>query len=216
MKLIDYVLDLMYPPRCILCRKILRDKEKDICHSCADIMPRLLNFEPRRDLDNIRLCVAPFVYRDELRKSLHRYKFSGAAAYGRIYADFIAKSIDENAISCDIISWVPVSKRRLRERGYDQSEIIARALADILGVPCQKLLCKVKENKRQSSLSSKEARKHNVAGAYRCISEEDLIGKRVLIVDDIVTTGETISEAAKMLKCAGCTEIYAAAAALRI
>lgn len=216
MKLFDYVLELLYPPRCMLCRKILCDNEKDICHKCADAMPCILNFEPRRDIDNIRLCVAPFVYKDELRKSLHRYKFAGAASYSRIYAEFIAKSIDENAISCDIISWVPVSKRRLRERGYDQSELIARALADELGVPCVELLRKVKENKRQSSLSSKEERKRNVAGAYRCIAKEELIGKRILLVDDIITSGETISEAAKMLRRSGCTEIYAAAAALRI
>ena len=133
-----------------------------------------------------------------------------------MYADFIAKSIDENAISCDIISWVPVSTRRLRERGYDQSEIIARALADVLDIPCVKLLCKTKENKRQSSLNSKQERKRNVAGVYRCIAKEELIGNRILLVDDIVTSGETISEAAKMLRKSGCTEIYAAAVALRI
>jgi len=216
MKLVDRVLDLLYPPRCMLCGKILHDYEKDICHKCADKMPRLLNFEARRDIGNIRLCLAPFAYKDELRKSLHRYKFAGAAAYGRIYAEFIAKSIDENAISCDIISWVPVSTRRLRERGYDQSEIIARALADVLDIPCVKLLCKTKENKRQSSLNSKEERKRNVTGVYRCIAKEELIGNRILLVDDIVTSGETISEAAKMLRKSGCTEIYAAAVALRI
>ena len=200
----------------MLCRKILRDEEKDICHKCADTMLHIQNFECRRDIEHIRLCLAPFSYKDELRKSLHRYKFSGAAAYGRIYAEFIAKSIDENAISCDIISWVPVSRRRLRERGYDQAEIIARALAGELGVPCERLLCKVKENKRQSSLSSKDERKRNVAGVYRCVAKEELFGKRILLVDDIITSGETISEAAKTLKRSGCTEIYAAAAALRI
>ena len=216
MRLFDRFLDLLYPPRCMLCRRLLNEQEKDICYKCADKLPALLNFEPRRDLKNIRLCVAPFVYKDELRASLHRYKFRGIAAYGRIYADFIAKSIDENAITCDIISWVPVSKGRMRERGYDQAEIIARSLAKELGLPCERLLIKCRENRRQSSMTSKEARKHNVAGAYRCVAREELTGKRILLVDDIVTTGATLSECAAMLKSSGGIEIYAAAAAMRM
>ena len=216
MSLLDSILDLIYPPKCMLCRKILRDYEKDICHKCADNMPKLLNFELRRDLKHISVAVAPFVYKAELRDSLRRYKFSGAAAYGRIYAEFIAKSIDENQISCDIISWVPVSKRRLRERGYDQAEIIARELSSKLNLPCERLLEKVRENKRQSSLKGREERKRNVVGAYRAVVYDSLCGKRLLLVDDIVTTGETMSEAASVLKKAGCKEIYAAAAATRI
>ena len=130
MRIIDVFMDLLYPPKCMLCRKILPSSKEAVCLKCTQRLPTLASNSGRRDVKYIRLCVAPFQYRDEIRKSLHRYKFNGLTAYGRIYADFIAKSIDENGISCDIISWVPLSKRRLRERGYDQAEIIARVLAE--------------------------------------------------------------------------------------
>ena len=215
MNIKDYLLNLLYPSRCMLCRKVLRDTEKDLCISCREKLPRYMTNEPRRDLDHIELCVSPFVYKDEVRSSLHRYKFNGVTAYGAIYADFIAKSIDENRISCDIISWVPLSRRRLRKRGYDQAEIIARALAERLGIPCVSLLIKVKNNKRQSSIGKREKRKANVKGAYSFSGKEDIHGKAVLLVDDIVTTGSTLSECAGEISKHGCTSVYAATAASR-
>lgn len=216
MSVIDSLLDLIYPPRCMLCRRVLKDGEHDFCCKCESELGRFRNSEVRRDVKYVRLCVAPFNYKDELRASFHRYKFGSVTAYGRIYADFIAKSIDENQISCDIISWVPLDNKGLRRRGYDQSEIIARALADKLNIPCEKLLEKVRKTKRQSSLNDREARRKNVSGAYRCVVKEELLGKRVLIVDDIVTTGSTLGECALQLSRNGCNEIYAAAAATKI
>lgn len=213
MKIIDSFLNLLYPPRCIFCRKILLDDESGLCKKCQGILPKLKADECRRDIRHVRLCVFPFRYKDEVRDSLLRYKFSGAAAYGPVYADFIAKSIDENEISCDIISWVPLHKSRLRERGYDQSEIIAKSLAKRMGLPCVRLIVKEKNNKRQSSIDDKEIRMSNVSGVYRLASNEELLGKRILLIDDIITTGATIGECAATLKGAGCTEIYAAAVA---
>ncbi len=215
MSILDYFLDLMYPPRCMLCRKLLKDGEKQLCSGCAQRLPGFMTNEPRWDIKNVKLCYAPFQYKDEVRASLHRYKFGGAAAYGPIYADFILKSIDENPISCDIISWVPLSPKRYRKRGYDQAEIIARALAEKLGLPCEKLLVKIKDNPKQSSIGNRERRKANVAGVYRCASENMVSGKRLLIIDDIVTSGATLAECAAVLRKSGCIEVYAAAAASR-
>ena len=215
MKILDYLLDLLYPRRCFLCGRILRDFEKSCCKPCADGLDKLRAGEGRRDINHVRLCVAPFIYKDSVRESLHRYKFRSAAAYAGVYAEFIAKSIDENRIFCDIISWVPLSKRRLRERGYDQAELIARELAKILGLECLPLLEKQRHNKAQSGLSGREARKANAAGAYRCIAPEKLKDKTLLLVDDIVTTGATLSECAAVLNRTGCKEIYAAAVATR-
>lgn len=213
MKIVDWFLDLLYPPRCIFCRKLLKDGEKGLCCKCEAISRKLKADSCRRDIKNIRLCVFPFKYKDEVRESLLRYKFSQAAAYGPVYADFIAKSIDENGISCDIISWVPLHKHRLRERGYDQSEIIARALAKKLGVPCVGLLEKKTNNKRQSTIDDSNERKRNVSGVYRCAARGELRGKSVLLIDDIVTSGATISECAAVLRNSGCNEIYAASVA---
>lgn len=213
MKIIQTFLDLLYPPKCVFCQRVLRDGEKAVCSRCGDKLPKFRAEECRRDIKNVRLCVFPFRYKDEVRDSLRRYKFRGAAAYGPIYADFIAKSIDENGISCDIISWVPIHKKRYRERGYDQSELIARALSKKLGIPCCRLLVKVKNNKRQSLLDDRGDRKRNVAGVYRSAVPDELLGKRVLLIDDIVTSGSTVAECASVLSAAGCREIYAAAVA---
>jgi ComF family protein len=213
MKVLDYILDIFYPPKCMLCRKLLKGGEKGICVRCAGNLPKYRAEEGRRDIKNVRLCVFPFKYKDALRDSLIRYKFNGAVAYAQVYAEFIAKSIDENEISCDIISWVPIHRKRYRERGYDQSKLIAKALAKKLGVPCRKLLIKGVNNKRHSSIDDREERKRNVSGVYRLATKDALVGKRILLVDDIVTSGSTISECAAVLKGAGCTEIYAAAVA---
>ena len=213
MKVLNYILDIFYPPKCMLCRKLLKGGEKGICARCAAALPKYRAEEGRRDIKNVRLCVFPFKYKDALRDSLIRYKVNGAVAYAQVYAEFIAKSIDENKISCDIISWVPIHRKRYRERGYDQSEIIAKALSSKLRVPCMRLLVKDVGNKRQSSLSDHEERKRNVKGVYSSVATEELLGKRVLLIDDIVTSGSTISECASVLKGAGCMEIYAAAVA---
>ena len=163
---------------------------------------------------NTELCVAPLYYEGSVRQSLLRYKFSGITAYGHIYADFIAKSIDETQISCDIITWVPLSRKRLRKRGYDQAEIIAAALGRKLGIPCVRLLAKTKDNPPQSRTGNARARKKNAAGVYTCCDREAAENKTVLLVDDIVTTGSTLAECAGVLRKAGCKAVYAAAAAM--
>jgi len=216
MNIIGYFLDLLYPPHCVLCDRILKDDEKIFCSDCAENLYKYRTSEVRHDIAYTRLCIAPFEYKEGVRDSLIRYKFNGAVAYGAVYADFILKSIDENQISCDIISWVPLSRKRYRTRGYDQAEIIARALADRLCIPCERLLVKIRDNPKQSSIKNKEQRKANVAGAYRCIAKEELNNKRVLLVDDIVTSGSTLGECAHELRKHGCLDVYAAAAASRV
>ena len=216
MKLLDALLDLIYPPRCPFCRRLLQKKETLVCPDCLRSLRRVPESAQRRDIKNITLAVAPLCYEGDVRASLLRYKFHGVTAYARVYADFIQKCIDENAFSCDSITWVPLSKRRLRTRGYDQAELIARELAKGMGLPCERLLVKTVNNRAQSRTGSAEARRANAAGVYVCPCPEKVKGKRVLLVDDIITTGATVLECARVLKTAGCGEVYAAAAATRV
>ena len=214
-KLLSKLLDLLYPPRCPFCRKLLRDTEHGVCRACRT---RLEGQEPggiRREVRSTSLCVAPLRYEGQVRESLLRYKFGGLTAYGPVYAEFLAKCIDENRISCDIITWVPLSRRRLRKRGYDQARILAEETAGRLGLPCEKLLEKRVDNKPQSATGSAEKRRENAKGVYACPVPEKIKDKRILLIDDIVTTGSTIAECASVLKKAGCAEVFAAAAASR-
>jgi ComF family protein len=169
----------------------------------------------RREINHTSGCAAPFRYEAEVRASLLRYKFHGVTAYGAAYADFLAKCIDESEFSCDIITWVPLSRRRLRKRGYDQARILAEETAVRLGLPCEKLLEKRIDTKPQSGIKDAEKRRKNAEDAYICCAREKLSGKRVLLIDDIVTTGATLSACAAALKDAGCAEVCAAAAASR-
>jgi len=211
-RILERILDLFYPPRCAFCRRLLTEKEKSVCRFCRK---RYACDNVRREVKNTEGCIAAFHYRDEVRDSLLRYKFHGVTAYGAAYADFLAKCIDESQISCDIITWVPLSRRRLRKRGYDQARILAEETAKILGLPCLKLLEKRVDTKPQSGISNAENRKKNASGVYACCAPERAKNKQILLVDDIVTTGATLSECAAMLKKAGCAGVYAAAAASR-
>ena len=211
-KMLDWLLDLFYPPRCAFCRRLLREKEKGVCRFCRRTYE---NRCIRRELAHCSCCVAPLSYEGAVRDSLLRYKFRGVAAYGAAYADFLSKCIDESQISCDIITWVPLSRRRLRKRGYDQARILAEETAKRLNLPCEKLLEKRVDTKPQSGIRDAESRRKNAKGVYVCCAPSRAEGKHILLIDDIVTTGATLSECAAMLKQAGCAAVVAAAAASR-
>jgi len=208
----ETVLDLLYPPRCPFCRRLLVKTEKRVCRFCRK---RYAGSAVRREVKNTLGCVAPFSYRDEVRSSIIRYKFWRAAIYGEAYAEFLAKCIDESRFSCDIITWVPLSRLRLFSRGYDQARILAEATARNLGLPAVRLLKKTRNTRPQSGLASAAQRRKNASGVYCCIAPEAAKGKTVLLIDDIVTSGATLAECAAVLKAAGCAGVYAAAAASR-
>ena len=211
-RIIKRLLDLLYPPRCAFCRRLLNEREQGVCRFCRR---RYENTGFRRELKNGLLCIAPFRYEGAVRDSLLRYKFHGAAAYGAAYAEFLAKCIDESEISCDIITWVPLSRRRLRTRGYDQARILAEETGKRLGIPCERLLNKKIDTRPQSGIHDAAQRQKNAEGVYECCAPEKVRGKRVLVIDDIVTTGATLSACASQLQKAGSGAVYAAAAASR-
>ena len=214
--MIERILDFFYPPRCAFCRTLLRTGTGLwVCPSCLEKLPRLTRDEQRRDVSHTELVLAPLRYEGVVRESLLRYKFGGLTAYAAVYAEFLAKCIDENGISCDSITWVPLSRRRLRQRGYDQARLIAEELAKRLGLPCERLLVKRRHTRPQSGISDREKRKNNAAGVYAILNAERVKGKRVLLVDDIVTTGATLASCAGVLADAGCAAVFGAAAATR-
>jgi predicted amidophosphoribosyltransferase len=119
----------------------------------------------------------------------------------------------EDELVYDCISWVPVSKKRLRKRGYDQVELIAKVAAEALGLPLVSTLYKFRDTPPQSSIRDFAKRRANVLGAYKPIAPETVSGKRVLLLDDVVTTGATASECARVLLTAGAKDVSFAAVA---
>ena len=210
MRALNWLLDLLYPPRCAFCRRLLTGQERGVCRFCRPKLPFVPADAQVQHFKNVDQCLSPLYYYGSVRDSLHRYKFEGLTAYADIYSEFIVKCIDENQISCDSITWVPLSRRRLRKRGYDQAELLAKLIAKHLGQRPVRLLKKLRDTPPQSRTGSAEKRRANIAGAYACLRPALVQGKRILLVDDIVTTGATLSEAAKVLKKAGAKEVICA------
>ena len=207
MKILDGLLELFYPTKCVFCHKLTGGDK--ICKSCRDALPLTPKGAQVQKFPFISACLSPLYYTGNVRESLLRYKFGSLSAYAEVYAPIMAKCIDENEISCDIITWVPLSRKRLRKRGYDQARLLAEELSRISGVGCCRLLQKTRNNPAQSGTGSAEKRRANVSGVYRAADEDKVKGKSILLVDDIVTTGATLSECARVLISAGAREVKA-------
>lgn len=207
-----WVLDLLYPPRCLLCHRFLEPTEQPVCRRCMDALPE---FEGAPiQVPGAEDCAVTFFYEGTLRESFLRFKFEGRKWYASQYGAWLAVSIrDRLCGKYDLLTWVPVSRERKRERGYDQAELLCRAVGKTLGMePCVTLE-KTVHNPAQSGLSDAAQRKENTKGVYRAISPEGVRGKRILLIDDIVTTGATLSECVRVLKEAGAARVVCAALA---
>lgn len=210
MKILKYISELLFPWKCVFCGCVLENT--DICSDCEKNLPYTKGDSIYQKFPFVDKCVSPLYYKDRVRESIHRYKFYGCSAYFARYAAMMADCV-ENNLDCggiDVISWIPLSKKRQHARGYNQAELVAREMAKLVGLPCAAVLKKIKNNKAQSSTRSFRQRSKNVVGAYELIDGADVKGKHILLVDDVVTTGSTLSEAARMLKKAGAKAVYCA------
>ncbi len=149
-----------------------------------------------------------FFYENTVRESILRYKFSGARYYSKYYGTLLATSIQaKTGVAYDGVVWVPVSSKRKRKRGYDQSYLLAEMVAKQLNLPLLSAVEKIRNNPAQSSLATVESRRANVMGVYKINSGADIVGKRLLLLDDIWTTGSTANEVARMLLTGGAVSV---------
>lgn len=209
----EWLLELLYPTRCAFCHKLTSGREERVCKNCRQTLPYTHGISQTQKLTNIETCFSPLYYKGQVRESLLRYKFGGVNAYADVYSELITKCLKENHESCDCVTWVPLSRQRLRKRGYDQAQLIAEAVAERLGVPCGRALVKIRHTPAQSGLKRPEQRRKNVSGAYRACGTESLQGAHILLIDDIVTTGATLSECASILRHSGIGRVTAATVA---
>lgn len=210
MKAGQWLLELLFPTRCILCRDFLNGGKPRICPRCAEAIPCTENGGKSHG-DFFSLCVSSVYYEKSMREAILRYKFQGARVYASAFGTLLASTIYEQLDGrYDIISWVPLDRARRRKRGYDQAELIARKAAEQLRRPCRALLKKKRGVRPQSGTGSPERRRANIAGAYSVPDRALVAGKRILLIDDIVTTGSTLSECAKTLLLAGAEDVCCA------
>ena len=204
-----WLCDLLYPPKCMLCGRLLRDSEAVLCGRCGHELPEW-DDAPRR-VPGYERCAAAFVYEEPIRGSILRFKFHGMQTYAVQFARWMAVRVrGELRTSFDFVTWTPCSRRRRWSRGFDQAELLAEALARELDLEARPTLEKFRHRPPQSKTKTAAKRRANVQGAYRLLPGADVRGRTVLVVDDILTTGATLGECGRILRQAGAKDLYAA------
>lgn len=208
----ERLFSLLFPARCLLCGKIILPGES-LCESCEARRPKT-PYERRFSLEGAGAegfrVISPLSYVGGFRQTLYRFKFRGKKALAKPLGQLMAESLREEGGAIGAVTWVPMTKKGKRRRGYDQSELLAKEVAKILGIPCLPLLEKIRETATQHELPHRK-RLGNVKNAYRASGEA--AGKVLLLVDDIVTTGSTLRECAGELYRAGAVGVLGLCAA---
>ena len=205
--------NLLFPPKCVLCKKLLTKEETDLCHHCREHAPVFT--KEKIKFSFVAGWTALWYYKDDVRKSLLRYKFARYRSYVPCYGRLLAMKLQTARFDdFDVLTWVPVSRLRRMKRGFDQVELLAKQIAQQLGVEATPCLKKIRHTPPQSTLKSAAQRRANVLGAYVATNPDAIRDKRVLLLDDIITTGATVSECARILLSAGAAEVRCAAMAV--
>jgi competence protein ComFC len=212
-------LDWLYPPMCGGCGREL-SRWCPECQEKAALLPKIVCQCCGQVLNNPGLCTEcqdcqPAYtalrswagFSGPVRNALHRLKYKKDIALGEILARHLVNMLGELAWKIDIVAPVPIGVARLAERGYNQATFLALPVALAIGRPYRPTaLVKVKETRTQVGLNS-EQRKVNVVGAYQARTNR-VMGKSVLVVDDVTTTGATLHACAEALLDAGASQVY--------
>lgn len=213
------LVDFVYPACCVLCKASLADDENVVCHVCLDSLPHLLDCrvtgEPFvRQLGDkpwFSASLALFPYNDSMHKLIHLFKYKGYHSLARPLGEELGYFLRETVLPGPVLLVpVPLHKRRLTERGYNQAQLLAEHAAAISGLACDaKLLQRIRYTQPQAK-QSKAGRGRNLAGAFNVIWPDALCGVTAILVDDLITTGHTMNECARTLRLAGCPEVICA------
>jgi ComF family protein len=218
---------VFYPRRCALCGRVVAP-QTEYCSACRSAVRRVpLPICPccgcgSRDCAcekhrsrYVAVFASPFYYEGCVREGVHRLKFRAepevAEAFGREMAAFARQVFA--GVTIDMVTFVPMTQREMRERRYNQSELLAKATAQALLLPCEPTLEKLYETYRQRTLDQRR-RSGNVFGVFETLDPQAIAGKRILLCDDLRTTGATLTECAKMLRIRGAREVLCLTAAV--
>lgn len=212
-RLYRYLIHFVYPNRCPGCDAVI-DYNDAYCKKCAR---RFAPYEKDFSIPNADAFAAFCVYKGLAKKVLLHFKHDSCGNTDYAFAHGIFEALSSRSLDgeIDVITYIPMLRSDLEKRGYNQAALIAWELRFLLKAPCAELLEKHRETREQKSLDGAE-RRRNVRDAFRVIDPETVRGKRVLLTDDLCTTGSTLSEAAGVLKEAGASKVIAAAYAKTI
>ena len=224
--IVTAMVDVLFPSHCVACGVAVPYTAHLLCARCLRSIepvragcPRCSGIETG---DGCTLCgnrrfypsrhIAAAEYEGPLEEALHAFKFSGRRRLHGPLAELLHGALSERAPVVDVITAVPMNRDKKWKRGFNQSELMARRLARRMGRPYIPLLAENPRSATQRMLHSRD-RYLNVLGRYRTINTVAAEGKRVLLVDDVLTTGATINECARMLVDGGVAEVISATVA---
>lgn len=216
------LLDLLFPPRCSLCGA---ESDAPICAACRDkidLLPtplcRKCGLPAEGSVPRCRQCRGYYAFdsarsagwhEEPLRDAIHLLKYRGCRALAAPLARIFVESPAGRGISAEAILPVPLHGTRLRARGFNQSELLARELGAAWGIPVlARALVRWRATPSQVGLSAEE-RQSSLRGAFKVSRPELVAGRNLLVVDDVFTTGSTVSEVARTLKLAGAGRVTA-------
>ena len=212
------LLDLIFPRTCAGCGR----EGGYLCDECEATIPRLES--PQCSVcsapSRLSLCAwcqsanqpfngitAPYRWTGVVQELVYSLKYRNVRASAPRLAELMTAHLADKSITADMVAPVPLHPSRERERGYNQSEVLAQGISQSTGIPVSnKVLVRIRNTPPQVSMSTPEERRRNVIGAFECVG--DVAGKRVLLVDDVVTTGATVAECSVQLRNAGAASIW--------
>ncbi len=237
--LLDSLLQFLLPPQCHCCDRFLEESERGFCsdclsgirwieppfcsvcgdpfpskeagvHPCGECAKRKKHFATARALGS---------YEGPLQEAIHRWKYEGKATLTPLFGQWMVEGVKRywNPCALDLLIPVPLHKKRLRQRGFNQALLLTKRLSRSTGIPFRGgILKKVRTTLPQVNLSGIERRK-SVKGSFAIASRDAVRGKRILLIDDVFTTGATVNECAKVLMAAGskCVDVLTLARALK-
>lgn len=213
----DRLLDLVYPPSCAGCSARCADGDPYFCRDCAasiawrdpvrcpccdhpTVHPRSWCTWCRAVWPRVERVVALGYYAGALRSAIRIFKYGGYEGLGQVLAGRLADRVARELGGIDAVVAVPGGRTRRRRRGFDPPLVLAGPLARGLAVPLEKdVIVRARDGTHDASRSRME-RELQVAGRFACRATGALAGKRVLIVDDVYTTGATLEEVARLVR----------------
>jgi competence protein ComFC len=213
------VIDLFFPRSCLGCGEV----GDFICLRCSKKLPRLLPpvcqrcgrpesggmfcrecWGTHNQINSIR---SVFVFEGTIRRSVHEFKYRNLRSIAACLAKFMAEYFVEYGLSADVLMPVPMHENRLKKRGYNQSQLLAGKLAEMISVPVRgDMLKRVVDNKPQARTASVDERRCNMKDAFTCLSGE-VSGQDIIVIDDVCTSGATLEACAAALKLKGANVI---------
>ncbi|HEU0207422.1 MAG TPA: ComF family protein [Candidatus Udaeobacter sp.] len=233
-ELFQAAVSLLYPPACAICGKNIPAGEYlcDLCEAkIVRIVPPFCDTcsEPfEGSITTVFTCancahrtvyfdnaVAAYRGRGIVREIIHEFKYGRQIHLRHIIAQWLRAALHDERIrdvSFDLVVPVPLHPARQRERGFNQASLLAELLTAETPTPCGQVLQRIRYTTTQTALDRSE-RMENLHNAFRLRKNTDVRGLRILLIDDVLTTGSTLSECARVLKCAGAISVHAATAA---